>query len=121
MKDHKLAPVEARFADLIWEHAPLSTGELVRLAADTLEWKRTTTYTVLKRLTEEGLFETENRTVTVKITKAEYEALQSEQFVEETFDGSLPAFLAAFGSRKKLSDSEIDEIQALIQALREQP
>ena len=121
MKDHKLAPVEARFADLIWENAPLSTAELVKLAADTLEWKRTTTYTVLKRLSDEGLFQTEDRTVTVRISRSEYEAMQSEQFVEDTFDGSLPAFLAAFGSRKKLSDREIDEIQALIQSMREQP
>ena len=121
MKDHTLAPVEARFADLIWEHAPLSTAELVKLAADTLGWKRTTTYTVLKRLSEEGLFASENRMVTVKISKAEYEAMQSEQFVEDTFDGSLPAFLAAFSSRKKLSDREIDEIQALIQSMRAEP
>ena len=121
MKDHKLAPVEARFAELIWENAPLTTGDLVKLSADTLEWKRTTTYTVLKRLCEEGLFETENRMVTVNISKAQYEAMQSEQFVEDTFDGSLPAFLAAFGSRKKLSDTEIDEIQALIDSMREQP
>lgn len=121
MKDHRLAPVEARFADLIWENAPISTADLVKLAADTLEWKRTTTYTVLKRLTDEGLFETENRMVTVKISRKEYDALQSEQFVEDTFDGSLPAFLAAFGSRKKLSDAEVEEIQALIQSMREQP
>lgn len=118
MADYKLGPVETRFADIIWNNAPLTTGQLVRLCADTLEWKRTTTYTVLKKLCEKGIFKTENSMVTVLISRAEFEGMQSQQFVEETFRGSLPAFLTAFSSRKKLSQQELDELQRLIDSMR---
>lgn len=119
MSDLKLAPIESQFADLIWENAPLSTGELIKLCAQQFEWKRTTTYTVLKRLNEKGLFRTENGQITVLITKPDYEAMQSEQFVEDTFHGSLPAFLAAFGSRRKMSQTDIEEVQKMIDRMRE--
>ena len=118
MGDIRLGAVETRFAELIWAHEPLTTADLVKLCAQELQWKRTTTYTVLKKLSEKGIFRMENSVVSSVISKAEFEALQSEQFVEETFKGSLPAFLAAFGTRKKLSDKEIDEMKALIEQMR---
>lgn len=118
MSDIKLGAVETRFAEIIWANEPVTTGQLVRICAEELEWKRTTTYTVLKKLSEKGIFKTENSIVTSVISKQEFEAMQSEQFVEETFKGSLPAFLAAFGTRKKLSDKEIDEMKILIERMR---
>lgn len=118
MSDLKLGAVESRFADIIWQNEPLTTGELVKLAAAELNWKRTTTYTVLKRLCERGIFETAEGTVTALISKQEFYAAQSERFVEETFEGSLPAFLAAFGTRKKMSEAEIDELKAIIEKMR---
>ena len=118
MIDIKLGPIETRFAEIIWANEPLTTNQLTKLCSEALEWKRTTTYTVLKKLSEKGLFKTENSVFTSLISKAEFEGLQSEQFVEETFRGSLPAFLTAFGSRKKLSDTEIDELQKIIDAMR---
>ena len=114
----KLGPIETRFAEIIWANEPLTTNQLTKLCAEALEWKRTTTYTVLKKLSEKGLFKTENSVVTSLVSKAEFEGMQSEQFVEETFRGSLPAFLTAFGSRKKLSDTEIDELQKIIDSMR---
>ena len=118
MKDMKLGVIETRFAEIIWANAPLTTNQLVKLCAEKLEWKRTTTYTVLKKLCEKGIFKTENSMVTVLISKPEFDGMQSQQFVEETFNGSLPAFLTAFNSRKKLSEEEIDEIQKLIDSMR---
>ena len=118
MGDMKLGPIESRFAEIIWENEPLTTNQLIKLCAEGLEWKRTTTYTVLKKLSEKGLFKTENSVVTALISKAEFEGMQSEQFVAETFKGSLPAFLTAFSARKKLSDAEIDEIQKVIDSMR---
>lgn len=118
MKDTKLGVIETRFAEIIWANEPLTTNQLIKLCAQELEWKRTTTYTVLKKLCERGLFKTENSMVTAIISKSEFEGMQSEQFVEETFKGSLPAFLTAFNSRKKLSEAEIDEIQKLIDRMR---
>ncbi len=118
MIDIKLGPIETRFAEIIWTNEPLTTNQLTKLCADALEWKRTTTYTVLKKLSEKGLFKTENSVVTSLVSKAEFEGMQSEQFVEETFRGSLPAFLTAFGSRKKLSDTEIEELQKIIDSMR---
>lgn len=118
MKDMKLGYVESRFAQIVWENEPLTTNQLIRLCAEELAWKRTTTYTVLKKLCDKGLFRTENSMVTALVSKQEFEAMQSEQFVEETFKGSLPAFLTAFNSRKKLSNADIDEIQKLIDQMR---
>ena len=118
MSDLKMGAVESRFADLIWKKEPVESGELVKLAQQELEWKKSTTYTVLKRLCQRGLFQNTDGVVTSIISRAEYYALQSEKFVEDTFEGSLPAFLAAFTARKKLSEKEIAELQALIDAIR---
>ena len=106
--------VEARFADIIWKNAPLTTKELVMLCEKELNWKRTTTYTVLKKLCDRGIFDTTNSVVTVKISKDEFQAIQSEEFVKETFQGSLPAFIAAFTTRKTPSAQELEELKKLI-------
>ena len=118
MGDLTMGAIESRFAEMIWEREPVSSTELVRLAQQELEWKKSTTYTVLKRLCQRGLFQNTDGVVTSIISRAEYYALQSEKFVEDTFEGSLPAFLAAFTARKKLSEKEIAELQALIDASR---
>lgn len=110
----KLGTVESRFADLVWANAPISTGELVKLCARELDWKRTTTYTVLKKFCQRGIFDTKDSLVTVLVTREDYYACQSEEFVSEAFNGSLPAFLVAFTRRKKLSDEEIAQLQRLI-------
>ena len=96
MDGYKLGVVETRFAELIWQHEPLTSGELVKLCEQELQWKKSTTYTVLKKLCEHGIFQNENGTVTSLLSQEGYNAVQSEKFVEDTFDGSLPAFLAAF-------------------------
>ncbi len=114
MSEMKLAPIESRFADIIWESEPLSTAELVKICARELNWKRTTTYTVLKRLSERGIFQNIDSTVTSIISKKEFYTLQSKQFVDETFGGSLPAFIAAFTARKDLSREELEEIRRMI-------
>ena len=118
MAEYKLGEIETIFADIIWNNEPLSSRRLAELAEQRLNWKRTTTYTILKRLCDRELFQNEAGTVTSLVSRQEFYARQSEMFVEETFHGSLPAFLAAFGSRKKLSDSEIDELQKVIDAMR---
>lgn len=118
MSDFKLGAVESRFADLIWQNEPVTSGNLVKLANEMLNWQKSTTYTVLKRLCERGIFQNIGGTVTSLLSKEEFYAVQSEQFVEETFSGSLPAFLAAFTKRKKLSEEEIAELQALIDQSR---
>jgi predicted transcriptional regulator len=115
MAEIKLGMVEARFADIVWENEPLKTKELVAFCEKELNWKRTTTYTVLKKLCERGIFKTENSIVTSLISKKEFYAIQSENFVDETFAGSLPAFVAAFTSRKKPSEKEIEEIKRMIE------
>ena len=115
MGDMRLGMVEATFADLVWQHAPLTTKELVVLCAKPpLNWKRTTTYTVLKKLCVRGIFEMENSLVTVKLTKDQFRTIQSEQFVEENFSGSLPAFVAAFASGKSLKKEELDQLRQLL-------
>ena len=118
MAEYKLGEVESVFADIIWNNEPLSSRRLAELAEERLNWKRTTTYTILKRLCDRELFQNNNGTVTSRISREEFYARQSERFVEDTFQGSLPAFLAAFGSRKKLSDQEIDELQKIIDSMR---
>ena len=118
MAEYKLGEIETIFADIICDNEPVSSRRLTELAEERLNWKRTTTYTILKRLCERGLFQNNGGTVTSLVSREEFYARQSEMFVEETFNGSLPAFLAAFGSRKKLSDAEIDELQKVIDAMR---
>ena len=110
----KLGVVEAQFAELIWAREPIASGELVKLCEKELNWKKSTTYTVLKKLCERGIFQNNDGVVTSLLTKDEFNAVQSEQFVEDTFEGSLPAFLAAFTSRKTLSKDEVEEIRRLI-------
>ena len=119
MTDYTLGMVESRFADLVWSRAPITTRELVELCRKELNWKRTTTYTVLKKLGDQGLFQLAEGTVTALVSREEYYAAQSEKFVDESFNGSLPAFLAAFTSQKKLSKSEIDEIRRMIDQAEE--
>ena len=114
MGDLKLGAVESRLADITWEQEPLTSTELVKLAAQALNWKKSTTYTVLKRLCDRGIFQNQSGTVTALLSKGELAALQSEQFVAEAFSGSLPAFLTAFTSRNKLSEEEVAQLQALI-------
>lgn len=114
MKNTKLGTIESKFADIIWNNEPISTASLVKLCEKELDWKRTTTYTVLKRLSERGLFQNENGTVTSLVSRSDFYSMKTESFVNETFGGSLPAFLASFASRKKLNKEEIDEIRRLI-------
>ena len=112
--DWKLGKMEARFAELIWRNAPISSGELVKLCQRELEWKKSTTYTMLRRLCQRGIFENREGTVVSLLTREGVLAQQSESFLEETFQGSLPQFLAAFTARKPLTEEEIRELEALI-------
>ena len=119
MSDYQMGAVESKFADIIWKNEPISSTELSKRSEEILKWKKSTTYTVLKRLCDKGIFQNIKGTVTSLISKQEFYSLQSEKFVEETFDGSLPAFLAAFSKRKKLSADEISEIRKMIDSYRE--
>ena len=114
MEEYKLGQMETRFAELIWENAPVSSGELVKLCQKALEWKKSTTYTMLRRLCQRGIFQNQDGVVSPLLTKEDFHGLHSEKFVEETFQGSLPAFLAAFTRRKKLTDQEIEALERLI-------
>lgn len=118
MAEYKLGEVESKFADIIWKNEPLTSRRLAQLAEESLNWKRTTTYTILKRLCDRELFQNDGGIVTSLVSREEFYAEQSQQFVQDTFQGSLPAFLAAFGSRKRLSEAEIDELQKVIDAMR---
>ena len=118
MEQYKLGAMEAKFAELIWDSEPISSGDLVRLCEKELTWKKSTTYTMLRRLCERGIFQNKDGTVSSLMSKQEFYALQSEKFVEETFEGSLPQFIAAFTLRKKLSEKEINELQRLIDEKR---
>ena len=118
MAEYKLGEIETIFADIIWDNEPVSSRRLTELAEERLNWPRTTPYTVLKRPRDRELVRNEGGKVTSLVSRKEFYARKSEIFVDETFNGSLPAFLTAFGSRKKLSDSEIDELQKVIDAMR---
>lgn len=118
MSELRMGAIESHFADMIWENEPVPSPELVKLAERELNWKKSTTYTVLKRLCERGIFQNQSGIVTSLMSRKDFYAVQSEKFVEETFSGSLPAFLAAFTTRKKLSEEEIAELQALIDQSR---
>lgn len=120
MEDIRLGEIESRFVELIWQKEPVASGELVQLCEKELNWKKSTTYTVLRRLCQKGILKNEDATVTSLIKKEEYMARCSEQVVEDEFDGSLPQFVAAFMSRKRLSRKQIDEIQKLIDDYQEQ-
>lgn len=120
MEDLKLGAVESKFADLIWDSEPIPSGELVKLCEKELAWKKPTTYTVLRKLCEKGIFKNEKGIVSSLISRSEFYAMQSEKFVAETFDGSLPAFVAAFTKRKQLSKEEVMELRKLIDTYGEE-
>ena len=118
MEGYELGAVQARFADIIWENAPISSPELVHICEQRLNWKKSTTYTVLKKLCDKGLFRNEGGVVCALVSKEEYNSLRSASFVEETFSGSLPAFIAAFISNKAISPEEADEIRRMIDSFK---
>lgn len=119
LQDYVLGVMEMRFAQLIWRLAPITTGELVKRCEAEFGWKRTTTYTMLKRLCQRNIFRSEGGTVTALVTEEQFHGKQSEKFVEDTFGGSLPAFIAAFTKCRSLSERDVQEIQRLIDASRE--
>ena len=114
----KIHEGEYRFCLIMWEHEPVTAAELVKLCQEKLGWKRTTTYTVIKRLGERGVLENNSGTITSLVSKDEAQAYEIDELVEKKFEGSLPAFVAAFTARKKLSDAEINELQELINKSR---
>ena len=118
MEHYKLGVMETKFAKLMWDSEPIASGDLVKLCETALTWKKSTTYTMLRRLCDRGIFQNKNGIVTSLISRQELATLQGEEFIEDTFDGSLPKFLAAFIGRKKLSETEIDELQKLIDESR---
>ncbi len=119
MKVYKLTETEEKFAELIWQSEPISSGDLVKLCEKEMNWKKSTTYTVLKKLCEKGIFQNKNAVVSSLISKDEYYSKQSIRFVEDTFGGSLPRFLSAFISGKKLSKQQAEELKRLIDEHKE--
>lgn len=115
----KLTETEAKFADIIWEHEPLKSTELVRLCEQKLGWKKSTTYTVLRQLCERGIFQNIDAVVSARLSKEEFYGRQGRQLVKQAFSGSLPKFLAAFIGQEKISDEEVEELKALIESHRE--
>ena len=118
MADIRMGPAETQFAEIIWANEPISSGVLSKKAEESLSWKKTTSFTVLKRLCDRGIFQNQSGMVTSLISREEFFARHSEQYVQDTFGGSLPAFMTAFSSRKKLTDKEIDEMKNLIEKMR---
>lgn len=119
MEVYKLTESEEKFAELIWQNQQIGSGDLVKLCEKEMNWKKSTTYTVLKKLCDKGIFQNENAIVSAVITKDEYYAKQSIRFVEDTFGGSLPKFLTAFISCKKLSKHQAEELKKLIDEHKE--
>ena len=116
----ELGVIQERFADIVWANEPVSSGDLVKICKEELNWKKPTTYTVLRKLCEKGLFQNVDGIVTSLIPRDEFYSAKSEQIIEESFDGSLPAFVAAFISRKSLTEKEADEIQRMIDEFRKE-
>ncbi|MBR4278693.1 MAG: BlaI/MecI/CopY family transcriptional regulator [Clostridia bacterium] len=114
MIDYQMGEIEKRFADIIWDNEPISSTSLAKISEGALGWKKSTTYTVLKRLCDKGIFKNEQGMVASLMTRDEFYSAQSERFVETTFKGSLPAFLTAFSARKKLSKEDVDELRKLV-------
>ena len=114
MGDYQMGAVESRFADMIWDNEPITSTELAKRSEALMKWKKSTTYTVLKRLCEKGIFQNQKGIVTSLISRQEFYAIQSEKFVAETFGGSLPAFLAAFTARKHLTPEEAAHLRRMI-------
>lgn len=119
MKAYKLTESEERFAELIWQNEPIGSGDLVKLCEKEMNWKKSTTYTVLKKICEKGIFQNENAVVSSLINKDEYYVKQSIRFVEDTFGGSLPKFLAAFIGGRKLNEHQAEELKRLIDEHKE--
>ncbi len=120
MAEIQLGVAESRFADIIWQHEPVTSSQLVKLGNQELQWKRTTVHTVLRRLCDKGLFQNEGGLVTSLISREQFYAMQSQKFVEDTFSGSLPSFLAAFMKDRALTEAEKAEIRAMIDAASEE-
>ena len=118
METPKIFESEYRFCLILWEHEPVSAPELVKLCQTQLGWKRTTTYTVIKRLSERGVLQNENGTITSLISKEEAQASEIDELVEKKFEGSLPAFVAAFTKHQNISEEELDEVQRMIDRIR---
>ena len=117
--EYTLGVVESKFADIIWDNEPISSTELSKRSEEILGWKKSTSFTVLKRLCDKGIFQNIKGSVSSVISRKEFYSRQSERFVEETFNGSLPAFLAAFTSRKSLSAEEIEELKRMVREYEE--
>ncbi len=115
MGDYKLAEAEEKFAEIIWENEPISSPELVKLCEKEMNWKKSTTYTVLKKLCQKGIFQNENAIVSAKLGREEFYGMQSRRYVEDVFAGSLPRFLTAFCGGRKLSGKEIEEMKRFIE------
>ena len=120
MIDIELGAIQERFADIVWDNEPIASGDLVKICEKQLNWKKPTTYTVLRKLCEKGLFRNENGVVTSLISKKDFYSAKSEQIIKDSYEGSLPAFVAAFISRKQISAEEADEIQKMIDAFRKE-
>ena len=118
MDTPKIFESEYHFCLIMWEHEPVTTEEVVKLCQERLDWKRTTTYTVIKRLGERGVLKNEDGTITSLVSKEEAQAREINELVEEKFQGSLPAFIAAFTRRQDISDKELDEVQRMIDRIR---
>ena len=118
MKDIELGIIQERFAGIVWANEPIPSGELVKVCEKELNWKKPTTYTVLRKLCEKGLLQNVDGVVSSLISKEEFYSSKSEQIIEDSYEGSLPAFIAAFTSHKKLSKKEVDEIQKMIDAFK---
>lgn len=114
----ELGEIQEQFAEIIWENEPIASGKLVKIADERLGWKKSTTYTVLRKLCEKGLFQNNDGVVTSVVSKAEFDRAKSQKFVNDHFGGSLPSFIAAFTGRKKLSEKEVDEIQKMIDSFK---
>ena len=120
MNTPKVFESEYRLCLILWEHEPIKSSELVQLCRQQLGWKPTTTYTVIKRLSERGILKNENTVVTSLVSKDQVQAAEIDELVEKTFEGSLPAFVAAFTKHRRLSAKEVDEVQAMIDRYREE-
>ncbi len=114
----KIHESEYRFCLIMWEHEPVTAVELVKLCGQQLDWKRTTTYTVIKRLGERGVLKNDNGTITSIVSKDEAQAFEIGELVEKKFEGSLPAFITAFTKHQSLSNKELDEVQHMIDCIR---
>lgn len=120
MNDIKQGTAQAKFADIIWYNEPISSSELSKKSEEILGWKKTTSFTVLKRLCNKGIFQNIKGTVTSLLSREEYYSMKSEKFVEEVFSGSLPAFVAAFTSRRRLTSEEVKELRELVERYEEE-